>query len=743
MKNLFLFSLLALGISSATTINIPGDYSSIQDGIENAVSGDIILVQPGIYRELLNTQGKQIDLQSLFVETGNPGYIDDTILSGDLDGDGIGDGTVITIENEQYNENAHFTGFTIQDGSGTTGGGMNSFQSAPTIANCIFVNNTAESGGGMYAFNSQINISNTTFQANSATEGGGIYAASSTMNMTHSVLRENEADRGGAVYELYFTEFFNERNLFVGNTADFGGCIYSELDNCQLINCTLTGNAALYGGSLYIGSQGSTTAINSIFWNDVPEEIVFNQDEFSGSFTVSYTDIDGGEAGISTSGSGTLNWNEGNILEDPLFMDPENYEFHLLTDSPCIDAGNPDPQYDDPDGTISDMGAYFFGQIPGCTDPAACNYLSFANHDDGSCLYNDCNDECGGTAFFDDCSECVGGSTGLEPNYALDDCGACFGNNADLDCNGDCFGTAVENECGCVGGATGFEADYCFGCTDPAALNYDPVAWIDDSSCYYDYDILGCTDAASCNYNPDATFDDGSCLYWDCNEECGGTAFDSECGCVGGNTGTEPGYCLGCTDPAAMNYDPVYFVDDGSCEYGTPGDINQDLAVNVLDVVTIVDMILNLTEPTPYQLNTGDVDCGGTLDIVDIVILINCIINGECEMGCGNRAEGGSFSPDDLSVTIDTSNGVLHIVADDSIGGFQLEAEGNFGLSVSDLPQGWQLHEKDHILLAFDIDRRNPVKEISLNYSGKLVVKEWIVADRSGHSVSNSTNSIH
>ena len=48
-----------------------------------------------------------------------------------------------------------------------------------------------------------------------------------------------------------------------------------------------------------------------------------------------------------------------NIIQDPLFVDPENYDFRLQEDSPCIDAGNPDwPR--DPDGTRADIGVFPF-----------------------------------------------------------------------------------------------------------------------------------------------------------------------------------------------------------------------------------------------------------------------------------------------------------------------------------------------------------------------------------------------
>ena len=52
------------------------------------------------------------------------------------------------------------------------------------------------------------------------------------------------------------------------------------------------------------------------------------------------------------------------------------------------------------------------------------------------------------------------------------------------------------------------------GCMDPLALNYDPLATIDDGSCEYPpEDILGCMDPLALNYDPLATIDDGSCEY--------------------------------------------------------------------------------------------------------------------------------------------------------------------------------------------------------------------------------------
>jgi hypothetical protein len=50
-----------------------------------------------------------------------------------------------------------------------------------------------------------------------------------------------------------------------------------------------------------------------------------------------------------------------NILLDPGFVDAGTRDFHLTSTSPCIDAGDPDAALD-PDGTIADIGAFYYDQ---------------------------------------------------------------------------------------------------------------------------------------------------------------------------------------------------------------------------------------------------------------------------------------------------------------------------------------------------------------------------------------------
>ena len=51
-----------------------------------------------------------------------------------------------------------------------------------------------------------------------------------------------------------------------------------------------------------------------------------------------------------------------NIFRNPMFADTGSGDYHLTAGSPCIDAGDPNLA-NDPDGTVADIGAYYFSQL--------------------------------------------------------------------------------------------------------------------------------------------------------------------------------------------------------------------------------------------------------------------------------------------------------------------------------------------------------------------------------------------
>jgi len=83
---------LCSGVLSATILNVPSEYSTIQQGIDASQDADTVLVQPGTYVENINYNGKNITVASLFLTSADTSYISQTII------DGNQSGSVVTFE---------------------------------------------------------------------------------------------------------------------------------------------------------------------------------------------------------------------------------------------------------------------------------------------------------------------------------------------------------------------------------------------------------------------------------------------------------------------------------------------------------------------------------------------------------------------------------------------------------------------------------------------------------------------
>jgi len=313
MKQILIFTILFLFSSVfiyAVTINVPADQPTIQAGIAAATNTDTVLVQPGTYLENINYNGKLITLASLFLTTQDTTYISSTII------DGNSMGRVVFFENSE-DSTAVLCGFTITNGLSQWGGGIFCRSSSPSLENLKITGNTV------------------------SINGGGIYC---------------KLDPSPSLQNVIIT----------GNTAaQWGGGMFCFSSNPSLQDVTIAdNNSTSAGGGIYCYDNSNPILKNTILWNDTPQEIYFHPVLNPNSITISYSDIQGGEAGIVTNGNGTVNWNDGNINSDPLFVDSVNGDYHLQASSPCIDAGDPASQHNDPDGTVSDMGAYYFPQFP-------------------------------------------------------------------------------------------------------------------------------------------------------------------------------------------------------------------------------------------------------------------------------------------------------------------------------------------------------------------------------------------
>jgi len=418
--SLLIFLVFMASIAWSNIIHVPADQPTIQAGIDVAVNGDTVLVADDTWtgpgNKNLGFKGKAITVTSengpenCFIDCEDNGrgfyfHNDETsssVVSGftimngyNFDSRGAGIYCYYsspTITNNVISTNSAYSGHgggiacyyssaiitnnTIIDNDADFGGGVDCYYSSPTITNNVISENFAENGGGGIRFyrysspNGESQIANNIIIKNKAlswANGGGISCVyHSNPQIINNIIADNEASYttgfGGGIYcqELYFPlKIYN--NLIICNKAKQGGGIHCINNASPIItNNTISGNSSKKsGGAIYCTKNVSPTILNSILWSNTPQEIKLYQV----TITVTYSNIKGGWSG------------EGNIDDEPLFVDLDNGDYHLQADSPCIDAGTPNGAPPDdiegnPRDEFPDMGAYEYrgGGLPGDVD---------------------------------------------------------------------------------------------------------------------------------------------------------------------------------------------------------------------------------------------------------------------------------------------------------------------------------------------------------------------------------------
>ena len=57
------------------------------------------------------------------------------------------------------------------------------------------------------------------------------------------------------------------------------------------------------------------------------------------------------------------------------------------------------------------------------------------------------------------------------------------------------------------------------------------------------------------------------------------------------------------------------------------GDLNSDTAINIVDVISLVNIVLSDTSPDDFQACAGDLNSDGIINIIDIIALVNIILS--------------------------------------------------------------------------------------------------------------------
>lgn len=331
MKILFVVVLTVLGSASivaADTILVrqdgSGDVATIGGALDLASDGDVILVGPGTYDEML--------LVGVDVEFYSEAGASSTIL------DGADSHAIMQVEAASVViDGFTFTRAFVSD-AGHGAALLVWHNSQAVVTDCVFLDNHAGwDNGAIHArhFGTVVTVSDCEFTGNTAAHNGGACGSHSgaVMTIVTSMFTDNWTPMIAGACNAYGATLNVHDSVFVGNSGAVGAIIV-EGSSADITGNTFYGNVSSQHASVLFNTGGSGNFEQNLVANDLGGFGL--KIASSGACSHGCNIFDGNALGAI--GEGELD--DTDIMSPALFCDADGGDLTVCADSPAIAPDN-------------------------------------------------------------------------------------------------------------------------------------------------------------------------------------------------------------------------------------------------------------------------------------------------------------------------------------------------------------------------------------------------------------------
>ncbi len=365
-----------------------GDYTEIQAAIDIANPGDRLEVSPGVYVGLIDFGGKSIEV----VGIAGPGP---TLLDGNCLGD--------TVDMTETGTGALLEGFTVTGACPPAGSSNSSYAifagaSAATIRRVVIRDNNGRGiGSGAYPSPcpaSPLVIQDSAFVNNFGSGARYVLDLGCSTVLETILIAGNQFNPG---IQAWDTETLDASNIVISHPGR-AFAIDSRTATGSIRNITVQYSAQPFTVGVMLRDRAPAPFISSSIISGPSDVVIGGEQGFEGALDNEYTNLWGQPGALLTYRVPDPTGTAGNISADPLFVAFSddgiwgNDDLCLAPGSPGIDAGDPDPAFNDDDGSRNDMGAF------GGPGAPSCEYMRDSDADGFAPIMGDC-DDLNGTAY--------------------------------------------------------------------------------------------------------------------------------------------------------------------------------------------------------------------------------------------------------------------------------------------------------------------------------------------------------